>query len=98
MGRANWRTWSGWLWLRSRLKGYRDRGGRTSGAEGARSPFAGLARDRFGLGMAASGTGAASQETLEGRNLYVSHEQDASCGDARVEWVEDSGRHGGRIQ
>ena len=47
------------MWLRSGLKGYRDRGGRKSGAEGAPSLFAGLARDRFDLGMAASGIGAA---------------------------------------
>ena len=39
------------------------------GCRGARSPFAGLARGRCGLGMAVSGIGAASHETLEGRSL-----------------------------
>ena len=60
---------SGWFWLRSWPKGHRDRVGRMSGAECSGALFVGLARARFGLGMAASGISAAWNETLERRTL-----------------------------
>ena len=60
---------SEWLWFRSWLADFRDYAGRlaTAGEEG---PFlVGLARSRFGLGLAASGISASWKRCFEGRGL-----------------------------
>ena len=46
---------SGCLWLRSWLRQHKEYAGRVSGAEEGGPLFAGLARVKFGLGIAASG-------------------------------------------
>ena len=58
-----------WLWFRARLAPYCDCAGRLA-APGEDSPlFVGLARARFGLGLAASGLSASWKKGFGGRNL-----------------------------
>ena len=60
---------SDWLWFRSWLSGSRDYAGRLAAA-GEEGPFlVGLARPRFGLGLAASGVSASWKKCFEGRSL-----------------------------
>ena len=60
---------SGWLWLRGWLRRHRDHAGRLSGAEEGRPLFVGLARAKFGLGMAPRIT-ASWKKVLEGCVLF----------------------------
>ena len=60
---------SGWLRLRKRLAVFRNHARRLSGV-GVNAPlFAGLARARFGLFVAAPGISAQWERVLEGQNL-----------------------------
>ena len=60
---------SGWLWFRSWLAEYRNYSGRLATAGGEGSFLVGLARARFGLGLAASGVTASWKKCFEGRSL-----------------------------
>ena len=60
---------SAWLWLTKWLAAYRDHARRLSGEDASAPPSVGLARARFGLSMAASGTSASRKNVLGGRNL-----------------------------
>ena len=60
---------SGWLWFRSWLAEHRNYTGRLAVAGGDGSFLVGLARARFGLGLAASGVTASWKKCFEGRNL-----------------------------
>ena len=58
-----------WLWFRSWLAGARDYAARLAAA-GEDGPFlVGLARSRFGLGLAASGVSASWKKCFEGKSL-----------------------------
>ena len=60
---------SGLLRLRKWLAAYRDHVRRFPGTDASAPLFAGLARARFCLSMAASGMSASWERVLEGRNL-----------------------------
>ena len=59
----------GWMWLRRWLADYRDQACRPAAAGRRVPPYVGLARARFGLGVAASGVTASRKKVLEGRGL-----------------------------
>ena len=63
------RLLSGWARLRKWLPDHREKTRRLAGAEGRGPLFAGLARARFGLGMAAAGMSASRKKVLGGRGL-----------------------------
>ena len=58
---------AGWLWLRGWLSVHWDRLPRMSDHESHTPLFVGLARARFGLGIATSGLSAAWEKAAEGR-------------------------------
>ena len=60
---------SGWLWFRSWLARHRNYTGRLSVEDEDGFLLVGLARARFGLGLAASGVTASWKKCFEGRNL-----------------------------
>ena len=60
---------AGWLGPRDWLSRRRDYAGRMSPAPDGEPLFAGLARSRFGLGMAPSGVSASWAKGFDGRNL-----------------------------
>ena len=89
---------SGWMWLRKRLADHSDRAGRLAGAEGRVPLCVGLARVRFGLGMAASGMTASwrrvSEGWKQGRRQTVSDEWYVARGDPGIGRMEFPKRHG----
>ena len=60
---------SDWLWFGARLSRYRDRENRTPASDEGAPLCVGLARARFGLGVAPSGVAASWEKGFDGKNL-----------------------------